>query len=51
MPNSKKSKFKEEDTYLCQFCEKESKASLWKNDKCPYCKKEYNVLLAQDSEE
>lgn len=37
--------------YRCQFCEKESPKSEWKDDKCPKCSKEYNVQLAQDSEE
>jgi Zn finger protein HypA/HybF involved in hydrogenase expression len=37
--------------YRCQFCEKESPAKNWKDDKCPKCNKEYDVLVAQDSEE
>jgi Zn finger protein HypA/HybF involved in hydrogenase expression len=39
------------DTYRCQFCGKESPARQWKQDKCPRCKRKYDVLMAQDSEE
>lgn len=41
----------DDEIYRCQFCEKESRASLWKDDICPNCGREYDVLLAQDSEE
>jgi len=39
--------------YVCQFCGKESLASEWKKlkDKCPKCKRDYDVQMAQDSEE
>ena len=39
------------DTIICQFCERESSSSSWVDDKCPICKKKYNWMLAQDSEE
>lgn len=37
--------------YRCQFCGKESRKSEWKDDKCPKCKREYDWMIAQDSEE
>ncbi len=37
--------------YRCQFCEKESPAKDWKKDRCPKCGRQYDVQLAQDSEE
>ena len=40
-----------DEIYLCQFCGKESPSKDWITDKCPKCKKKYDVLLAQDSEE
>jgi hypothetical protein len=39
------------ETYICQFCGEETPAKDWIKDKCPKCKKEYNVIMAQDSEE
>ena len=41
------------EMYRCQFCGQDSPARQWKKlkDKCPKCGEEYNVLLAQDSEE
>lgn len=38
-------------TYICQFCGKETPAKDWKDNKCPKCKRQYNYMLAQDSEE
>lgn len=40
-------------TYRCQFCGEESRASEWKRlkDKCPKCKRPYDPILAQDEEE
>lgn len=37
--------------YRCQFCEKESPASEWADNKCPLCGEEYDWVLAQDEEE
>jgi rRNA maturation endonuclease Nob1 len=39
--------------YRCQFCEKESPTSEWKKlkDKCPQCGREYDAMLAQETEE
>lgn len=39
------------DMYHCQFCDKVSDEIKWIKGKCPYCKSEYNPILAQDSEE
>lgn len=41
----------EQQEYRCQFCGYEGPG--WLNDGyvCPVCGKEYNALLAQDSEE
>lgn len=35
----------------CQFCGKESWQSEWKKDKCPHCKREYDAMLAQESDD
>lgn len=40
-----------DEIYRCQFCEAETPAKKWKQDKCPKCGRAYDVLLAQDSEE
>lgn len=39
--------------YICQFCLKESRKKEWEKnkDKCPKCGRDYDVQLAQDSEE
>lgn len=41
-----------EDFYKCQFCGDESPIKEWGRDghECPKCKKEYDAILAQDSE-
>jgi len=46
----KKLKYKLE-TYICQFCGEETDAKLWIKDRCPNCKRSYDVQMAQDSEE
>lgn len=38
-------------TYICQFCAKETPAKDWIADKCPKCGRQYNWMIAQDSEE
>ena len=36
------------EEWRCQFCEKMTAASDWKDDKCPTCGKKYDVVLAQE---
>ena len=42
---------KEVEIYRCQFCEKESPARSWKDNKCPHCKREYDCILAQEGDD
>ena len=42
---------KEVLTYKCQFCEEESPAKNWKDDKCPLCKRSYDPMLAQEGDD
>ena len=37
--------------YRCQFCEEESPAKDWKDDKCPKCKRAYDPMLAQEGDD
>jgi hypothetical protein len=37
--------------YRCQFCERESPAREWKDDKCPECGREYDAMLAQEEDD
>lgn len=37
--------------YKCQFCEEESPAKEWKDDKCPKCKRSYDPMLAQEGDD
>lgn len=37
--------------YRCQFCEEESPAKEWKDDKCPKCKRAYDPMLAQEGDD
>lgn len=37
--------------YKCQFCEGESPAKDWKDDKCPKCKQSYDPMLAQEGDD
>jgi hypothetical protein len=38
-------------TYKCQFCEEESLAKNWIDDKCPLCKRQYDPMLAQEGDD
>lgn len=37
--------------YRCQFCERDSPARDWKDDKCPRCGRKYDCIMAQEGEE
>jgi Zn finger protein HypA/HybF involved in hydrogenase expression len=44
---------KQTEMYRCQFCGQESQAKEWKarKDKCPKCGREYDAMLAQETED
>jgi len=47
-----KNKIVSKDTYyICQFCGKSSRKKEWINNKCVYCKKEYDPILAQEGDD
>jgi Zn finger protein HypA/HybF involved in hydrogenase expression len=37
--------------YKCQFCEEESPAKDWEDNKCPKCKRSYDPMLAQEMDD
>lgn len=39
------------EEWRCQFCEKMTPASDWKDDKCPKCGSKYDALLAQEGDD
>lgn len=39
------------ESYRCQFCGEVSPRKDWLDDACPKCKRKYDALLAQDSED
>lgn len=40
-----------ETIYKCQFCEEETPAKDWKDDKCPKCGCKYDPILAQEMDD
>lgn len=38
------------NSYRCQFCERETPAREWKNNKCPKCGRAYDPILAQEGD-
>jgi tRNA(Ile2) C34 agmatinyltransferase TiaS len=41
----------EPESYLCQFCGRESASRDWKNDKCPECGRKYDAALAREEDD
>lgn len=39
------------EEWRCQFCEKMTLASDWKDDKCPKCGQKYDSMLAQEGDD
>lgn len=42
---------KKDSRHRCQYCGEVSPAREWIDDTCPKCKRKYNWVIAQDSEE
>ncbi len=42
---------RQRDTYRCQFCEEESLARDWEDNKCPRCGRAYDAILAQEGDD
>ena len=39
------------DYYICQFCERKSSPKRWVKNQCPYCKRKYDAILAQEGDD